>query len=116
MGGLLARITCEPFLARNQKGKTMPHFNALGHEEVICQAGAHIVDGQTTKTEWRPDITGNQSAGLVCKACADAHDRQQQPQIKPEPPMSLHEYCHQESGGLTGTALTRYINRYYGHG
>lgn len=29
--------------------------------------------------------------------------------------VSLHEYCREESGGLTGVALERYINRYYGH-
>lgn len=31
-------------------------------------------------------------------------------------PVSLEEHCRRESGGLTGVALTRYINRYYGHG
>jgi len=30
-------------------------------------------------------------------------------------PMSLFEYCKQESG-LTGHKLKCYINRYYGHG
>lgn len=34
---------------------------------------------------------------------------------KPKPPISLYEHCRQESGGLTGVALDRYVNRYYGH-
>lgn len=34
---------------------------------------------------------------------------------KVDGPMSLYEYAKLESG-LEGAALTRYINRHYGHG
>lgn len=36
-------------------------------------------------------------------------------ELKDVGPISLAEHCRQESGGLEGMALTRYINRYYGH-
>ncbi len=45
----------------------MPHWNERGEETVVCQKGSHTVPA--SQVEWRPDITGNQSAGNVCKAC-----------------------------------------------
>jgi len=36
-------------------------------------------------------------------------------EVNNEEPMSLHEYCKIESGGLTGQALKQYISKYYGH-
>jgi hypothetical protein len=47
----------------------MPHFSESGHDEVICQKCGRIVNTGKEKVEWRPDITGNQSAGNVCVPC-----------------------------------------------
>lgn len=104
----------------------MPHFSANGNDTYICQKCARILDSVDYPSEWRPDITGHQSAGNVCPSCVRAFQQegnqhlsnlQRLSSLEPqERPMSLHEYCRQESGGLEGLALERYINRYYGHG
>lgn len=82
----------------------MPHFSESGHDVVICQKCGRLVDTGKENVTWRPDITGHKSAGNVCDPCLHKH----------EAPMSLYEHCQRESG-LTGAALQRYINRYYGH-
>jgi len=77
----------------------MPHFDANGNEEWVCQKGGHICTGDST---WVKGL------GNVCPTC-----------MGKEPGnglLSLEEHCRIESGGLTGPALDRYINRYYGHG
>lgn len=86
----------------------MPHFSKSGHDEVICQKCTRIVDTGKESVDWRPDITGSQSAGNVCGFCVIEHERSNEV-------VSLYEHCRRESG-LTGAALDRYINRYYGHG
>lgn len=91
----------------------MPHFTDDGRDTVLCQVCARVVTAAT----WRPDITGNKSAGNVCKSCeakAQAHNRTQQPASGWE---SLAEHCAKESGFPLGSLQLRdYINRYYGHG
>lgn len=84
----------------------MPHFSDEGNDTYICQKCARIFDSVKYPSEWRPDITGKESAGNVCPSCVAKHSQ----------PISLHEHCHRESGGLTGQALDRYVNRHYGHG
>jgi hypothetical protein len=72
----------------------MPHWDAEGREEWVCQKGAHICTGHSTWVE---------GVGNVC----DEHLH--------DPPLSLHEHCRRESG-LTGPALDAYVNRHYGFG
>jgi hypothetical protein len=78
----------------------MPHWDSEGRQQWVCQKGAHICTGKPIWVE---------GVGNVCSKC---HAGTKQPQS----PISLTEYCRQESGGLSGQALTNYINRYYGHG
>jgi hypothetical protein len=85
----------------------MPTFSKNGNDEYICQKCARIFDSVEQPSQWRPDITGHTSAGNVCPSCVQKHETT---------PISLAEHCRQESGGLEGVALQRYINRYYGHG
>lgn len=101
----------------------MPTFGPNGRDEFICQKCARVLESTDLYPQWRPDITGNESAGNVCMQCIrqhDAHDKAIQDagsqKVLDATPMSLTDYCRQESGGLEGAALTRYINRYYGHG
>lgn len=105
----------------------MPHFDENGNDTVICQLCASIV----SKAEWRSDLTGNKSAGNVCLPCIKkcdeeaatvAGDAKSQPHgvgsripKRQEGPIGIVEHCRRESGGLTGIALQRYINRHYGH-
>lgn len=98
------------------------------NDDYICQICAVI---KTDHSEWRPDVTGNKSAGNVCESCMKVHNETKlvgeelrarvgfgrrssvrQFERRQEQPMSLHEHCRRESG-LTGTALERYITRYY---
>jgi hypothetical protein len=52
----------------------MPYFSESGHDLVLCQVcGRDIDTGKETPT-WRPDITGNPSAGNVCRECVAAHE------------------------------------------
>ena len=87
----------------------MPHFSncCKGADEYICQKCRKIKCSGCQPSTWRPDITGHKSAGNVCPDCMK--------QQVVDSPISLHEFCHAESGGLTGTALERYIQRHYGH-
>jgi hypothetical protein len=50
----------------------MPHFNAAGHDTYICQVCTGIFDAVTATATWRPDVTGNVSAGNVCPGCLEA--------------------------------------------
>ncbi len=91
-----------------------PHFDDEGNETVLCQLCGRSV----TKADWRPDLTENASAGNVCHACIDAHVDKivaRSARRQDEAAIGIVEHCRRESG-LTGPALTRYINRYYGHG
>lgn len=86
----------------------MPHFDEFGGDTWICQAPGHQgnrVQSSRVPSAWRTDITGHESAGNVCSSCIAKHDNA---------PLSLYEHCRRESG-LTGAALDRYVNRYYGH-
>lgn len=50
----------------------MPHFDEFGGDEWVCQAPGHRgnrIQNSRVKSEWRPDITGNQSAGNCCPTC-----------------------------------------------
>ncbi len=87
----------------------MPHFNDQGQDTAICQLCGTI----TTQVKWRPDLTPTKSACNVCQTCQDKADG------KPQRGgvLSLAEHCAQESGHPLGSMeLTKYINRYYGHG
>jgi hypothetical protein len=85
----------------------MPRFSDTGADMYLCQVCGRDMCSETYPSSWRPDITGNAGAGNACPVCVQMHDN---------PLLDLRTYCHQESGGLTGRALTKYINRYYGHG
>jgi len=108
----------------------MPHFSTCRKTENcryadtwICQLCGNIYCGGCVDSQWRPDLTGHESAGNVCPAClskatppAQGPVRFQDEAIaqREEGPMSLYEHCKRESG-LEGAALNRYIQRYYGH-
>ncbi len=47
----------------------MPHFSESGNDTYICQRCARVFDSVEQPSQWRPDITGNSSAGNVCPAC-----------------------------------------------
>lgn len=47
----------------------MSKFSETGHDVVICQRCSRLVDTGAEKVSWRPDITGNESAGNVCEVC-----------------------------------------------
>jgi len=76
----------------------MARFSDSGADMYICQGCGKDLPSDTHPPTWV------QGKGNLCPTCA-------QPA-----PMSLHEHCRIESGGLTGPALERYIHRYYGHG
>ena len=52
----------------------MPHFDAYGGDEWVCQVCLEIKDSRT-KSFWRTDITENESAGNVCTSCLRAHEQ-----------------------------------------
>lgn len=89
----------------------MPHFAhcCYGADEYICQVCGQVRCSNCQPSQWRPDITGSKGAGNVCPDCMTKGTK------KVEPLLSLREYCALESG-LTGQALTDYINRHYGNG
>lgn len=97
----------------------MPHFSDCskhsGQDTWICQGCGQIFCSGCVMSEWRIDITGNNSAGNVCPTCIARHAKGIFGKLIEEvkAPMSIHEYCEKESG-LTGQALDRYISRYYG--
>ena len=108
----------------------MPHFDAHGNDTWICQKCATIKSIEPPQR--RPDI----HRGNVCGKCVAKHDAGEsiprptrttidydQPEYElaaaeyrraGSPPISLHEHCREESGGLTGRRLDEYVNRYYG--
>lgn len=88
----------------------MPHFDEFGGDEWICQTCTKIFNSKVEST-WIDKAEGGLKHGNACPDCVVAHDLQS----LEEGPTSLREYCQEESGGLTGVALDRYINRYYGH-
>ena len=48
----------------------MPTFsNCCGRDEYVCQKCTRILCSKCHPPEWRPDITGHQSAGNVCPEC-----------------------------------------------
>jgi hypothetical protein len=51
------------------------HFSESGHDEVICQLCSRMVDTGKEKIEWRPDLTGHESAGNVCEKCLDRENQ-----------------------------------------
>lgn len=53
----------------------MPHFSESGHDEVICQVCGRVVDTGRETVEWRPDLTGSESAGNVCAKCISNNRR-----------------------------------------
>ena len=88
----------------------MPHFDKNGNDTVLCQLCGRVVNSAT----WRPDLTGNKSAGNVCSLCVANPVGGRAVRRELEEPIGIYEHCRRESG-LTGAALTRYVNRYYGH-
>jgi hypothetical protein len=46
-----------------------PHFSQSGNDTYICQVCATIFDSVECPPVWRPDLTGNRSAGNICPAC-----------------------------------------------
>ena len=138
----------------------MPHFDANGNEEWVCQKGGHICTGPSTWVKGLGNVCPkclSGDKGLVAanaaakkgheselsdetraKLSALPNEEKAESNRKAEMKMhdalrksfeearaakgrkgalvSLTEHCRQESGGLTGPALDRYINRHYGHG
>ena len=50
----------------------MPHFDQYGGDTWLCQAPHHSgnrIQDSRVVSQWRPDITGLQSAGNCCPAC-----------------------------------------------
>jgi hypothetical protein len=87
----------------------MPSFDKDGNDEWVCQKCGSICTGPSTWVEGK---------GNVCDGCLAKLNVQdfQASGKRPTPALLLAEHCRQESGGLTGMALDRYINRYYGNG
>lgn len=52
----------------------MPLFSDEGHDCVICQTCSRLVDTGVEAITWRPDLTGNESAGNVCESCIEKND------------------------------------------
>ena len=53
----------------------MPHFcDWCGAETYICQKCRKIFCSEDHPPKWRPDITGNESAGNVCPMCLKRYD------------------------------------------
>lgn len=70
----------------------MPHFDEDGGDMWMCQAPNHRgnrVQRSKVESEWRPDITGHQSAGNCCPPCVAAHDNQRV--IEQEPSQALKD-------------------------
>lgn len=90
----------------------MPHFSKCcpGADEYVCQICGQIKCSGCQPSVWRPDLTGHKSAGNVCPDCLKQKTK------AVVRPISLHEFCHTESGGLTGMSLERYVQRHYGLG
>lgn len=51
----------------------MPHFDAFGGDEWICQICCGTYDSRT-RSAWRKDITECDSAGNVCPGCVRQHN------------------------------------------
>lgn len=73
----------------------MPHFSPSGHDEVICQICHRIIDTGREDVSWRPDLTGNESAGNACAKCVTqltaemAAHREPPPEPVPPSPLGL---------------------------
>lgn len=115
----------------------MPRFSHTGHDMCLCQICGRDVDTGAEQVEWKPEVTGSESAGNVCSKCLflhartkltgevlraaaardnRAHGRQYgNPSRRTDRPMGVYEVAAGESG-LRGAALHRYVMRHYGHG
>ena len=55
----------------------MPHFCSIcGADEYICQKCGRVFCSGENPGQWRPDITENTHAGMVCGACIIMHGRE----------------------------------------
>ncbi len=89
----------------------MPHWDANGNEQWVCQKGAHVCIGKYTWVDHGSELAKKLGChGNVCDRCMAEQTK------KADHPISLMEYCKIESGGLEGQDLMNYVNRYYGHG
>jgi len=88
----------------------MPHFDEHGNDTAICQECGRVGTQERMGFVWQTLKRNPKLSGNVCAKCATP--------ARAEPgPLSLPEYCAQESGFPLGShQLTQYINRYYGHG
>jgi hypothetical protein len=58
----------------------MPHFDAKGGDQWMCQGPNHKgnrIQDSDVESQWRPDITGHESAGNCCPTCVTEHDSKQ---------------------------------------
>jgi hypothetical protein len=56
----------------------MPSFcDICGADMYICQKCGRDLCSDTEQPKWRPDITGNKSAGNVCPDCIKDHELSQ---------------------------------------
>lgn len=104
------------------------HGSWVGYFCPKCNAGGSVQKhskkrrfAQSTRNSnpWSkrsPSQVSYDSTGAIDNAPEEFfHDGSLSEAMGNDAPMSLYEYCHEESGGLTGQALVNYINRYYGH-
>lgn len=84
----------------------MPHFSSCcpGADTYICQKCARILCSKCQPPKWRPDITGNKSAGNICPKCFKCVSED----------LSLFEHCRRESGLSHHTEIKKYMHKYYG--
>ncbi len=91
----------------------MPHFSPTGHDLVLCQKCGRDIDCGKDEPHWRPDITGNASAGNICPECLLKHELGV-PNKEYNGPVSIYEHCKIESGLTNPADIMAYLNRYYG--
>ncbi len=94
----------------------MPHWNAAGQEEWVCQKGGHVCTGESTWVKRGSDRAKELGcSGNVCSKCLAGMNGLTNRAREDAGPLSVHEHARRESG-LTGPALDRYVQRFYGHG
>jgi len=90
------------------------HGSWVGYYCPKCKGGGSV-QKHSKKRHFQQSNRNSNSAGLSAWSRPKAEPVNDNEFFENDEPMSLYEYCHKESGGLTGQALKDYINRYYGH-
>ncbi len=53
----------------------MPFFSDSGADTWLCQKCYEVFASDEVMSEWRPDITGNDSAANVCPDCVEKYSK-----------------------------------------